>query len=446
MTEDHQHETTHSQEGVSHTLEIVVPAETVSERIDRVAQAYRSQARLPGFRQGKAPLGMIRQKFGEEIQKRVLDDMIPEHLSRELESRELEPVDSPELADVDFTPGQELKFSVRFDTAPEVEVPEDLELRATRPRVEVTDEMVDEALEGLRERSARLMPAEEGATAAEGMYARCEISLFPKDGKGKRLAEENRLVPVGEEKAIPGLDDQLPGMEIGEQREFVTRLSDEYPNDLLAGKEVRCRVEVEELKRRQLPALDDELAKEIGVEDLEALRDEVREDLRRQLEARAENQVEDQVLEQLRQSHPVDVPRSLVERRLDEMSRRLANSVAQQGGDPQEAVDWQAFRAEQRSSAETSLAEELLLDSVADNEEIEVGDDEVNARIRQQVERSEGGKSRPVASVIQQMRKDGSFESLRLTLRRRSALAKLKARATIELENGDSSGSVQSPD
>lgn len=439
MTEDSGHSSSHSQDGVSHTLEITVPADTMTARLDVVTRAFRDQARMPGFRRGKAPLGMVRQQFGEEIRKRVLDDALPEHLGKELESRELEPIDTPELERLDFEPGGDLTFVVRFDTPPEVEL-RDTDLSATRLAVEVTDEMIQESLDDLRQRAARLVPADDDATAAEGMYARCDITLFPKDGKGRRLAEENRFVPVGEEKAIPGLNAQLDGMAVGEEREFVTQLADDYPNDLLAAKEVRCRVKVQELKKRHTPTLDDDFARDLDFESLDALRDRIRENLATEMEHQAERKVDDQLLAQLREKNPVQVPRSLIERRLDQMSRRFATDLAQQGVDPREALDWNAFRREQRSGAEASLAEEMLLDQVAEEAEIEVDEDTVTAEIRRQVEKSDGGQKRPVASVVQQMRKDGSFTAMRLSMRRRKALEHLRHHATIEPENGDSSG------
>lgn len=430
---------THSQDGVNHTLEITVPAETMSERFDQVARAFREQARLPGFRPGKAPLGMVRQKFAEEIRKQVLDDLLPRRLGMELESRDLEPLDTPELENLDFQPGDDLVFKVRFDTAPEVDVTV-TDLTATRPAVEVTEEMIQESLDDLRDRSARLVPADEDATAREGSYVRCDITLFPKNGKGRRLAEENRFVPVGEEKAIPGLNAQLEGMAAGEEREFVTELSERYPNDLLAGKEVRCRVRVQEIKKRHTPPIDDELAKDLDFESLDALREQIRSNLEAEMESKAERSVDDQLLTQLREANPVEVPASLIERRLDEMSRRFANDLAQQGVDPSEALDWRAFRREQRPNAQSSLADEMLLDRIAEDEGIEVSEETLNQEIQRQVELRDGGKERPVASVIQQMRKDGSYTAMRLSMRRRKALEHLRARATIDRENGDESG------
>ncbi len=337
---------------------------------------------------------------------------------------------------MDFEPGSDLEFTVRFDTAPEVTV-ENTALTASRPVVEVTDEMIDEALEQLRDRAGRLVPVAEGTAAAMEMFARCEITLLPKDGKGKKLAEDSRFVRVGHEQAIPELNEHLVGMAEGGSSEFVTELSQQYPNSILAGREVLCQVKLAELKERQLPEIDDEFAKDLGVEDLAALRARAGDDIRTNLESSADRAVEARLLQGLREANPVDVPESLVERRLDEMSRRFANDLAQQGIDPRNALDWQAFRGEQRGNAADSIAEEMLLDRVAENEGIEVDDDAVEAEIRSQLEQSEGGKERPVVSVIQQMRKDRSFESLRLTMTRRLALDHLRGHATIEDESGE---------
>ena len=436
------HEATHSHEGVRHTLEIVVPQETMDAKVITMAEAFRAHARLQGFRKGKAPLSMVRSQYRDEIRQRVLDDTLPELLGLELEARKLSPLGQPELTAVEFEPGGALTFSVKFDTAPEVTVGE-LDFKASRPAVEVTDEMVQEALGELRERFAGLEPAEEGAKVEAGLYARCEIALLPRDGKGKRLAEENRFVHVGEEKALPGLNDELPGMTVGEEKEFVTQVAPGYPNDLVAGKEVLCRLKVEELKARKLPEVDDDFAADLGAEDLATLRERVREDIESDLQARADRKVESDLLEQLRLANPFEVPGSLAEKRLDEMVRRLAHDLAHQGIDPRDALDWNKFRSENRVGAEASLAEEMLLDKIAENAAIEVDDEVVQAEIERQWAAREGGKERPLASVIQQMRKDGSFDGLRLSMQRRSALDHLKAHATIDSDGGDDASKTE---
>jgi trigger factor len=437
MTETTTNQVEHSQEGVRHTLRIVVPAADMNERVDAATQAYRSRAKMAGFRPGKAPLSMVRKQFGKDIRKHVLDHMLPEVLSGELETRELRPLDSPELADVQFEPGTDLDFTVHFDTAPDVEVTQS-EFTAARPAVEVTDEMVIEALEQLRERGGRLVPAD-GVPAAAEMFARCELTVLPNDGKGKKLAEEDRFVRIGHEQAIPELNEQLVGMSEGDTREFATTLGAQYPNAILAGKEVLCRVVLTELKLRQLPEVDDDFAKDLGADDLAALRARVAEEIQANLEQNADREVQSQLLQALREGNPVDVPESLIERRLDDMSQRFANDLTKQGVDARNALDWQAFRREQRQAAADSIAEEMLLDRFAADHEIEVDDDAVEEEIRHQVEQSEGGKGRPVASLVQQMRKDGSFDGLRISLRRRLALDHLKTHATIDTTSSEMS-------
>ncbi|HJO04757.1 MAG TPA: trigger factor [Acidobacteriota bacterium] len=436
MTASMDHEAEHSHEGVHHTLRLVVPAETMRQQLDTAAQAFREHARLAGFRRGKAPLSMVAQQFGDQIRQRVLDNAIPELVRAELEARELQPLDSPTLGEVEFRAGEPLTFTVSFDTAPEVTIV-DLDLSATRPHLELTDEMIDEALGNLRERAASLAPAPEGEGISAGTYARCEIALFAKDGKGRKLLEENRYVHVGQEGAIPGLNTQLEGLTVGQERTFVTELADTYPNALLAGKEVRCRVQVAEIKSRQLPAIDEDFAKDLGMDDLAALRAKIAEDLKQSLEAKAEREVEQQLLDQLRKKNPVEVPASLIERRLDEMSQRFASDLARQGVDPREAINWAEFRAENRERASDGIADEMLLDRIADDEQLVVDDEQVTAEIRSQLEQSEGGNERPLPSVVQQMRKEGAFEGLRITMRRRFALDHLQDRATITQDGGE---------
>ena len=430
------HKAEYSRNGIHHTLQLVVSAETMRQRLDATAQAFRENARLAGFRRGKAPLSMVAQQFGDQIRQRVLDNAIPEFVRIELEERDLRPLDTPALSEVEFRPDESLMFTVSFDTAPEVIVA-NTDLSATRSRPELTDEMVDEALANLRERAASLAPASADESISAGKYARCEIALFAKDGKGRKLLEENRYVHVGQERAIPGLNSQLEDLTVGEERTFVTELADDYPNSLLGGKEVRCRVQVTEIKSRQLPTIDDDFAKDLGFDDLDELRIKVSKDLRKSLEAKTEREVEQQLLDQLRKKNPVEVPGSLIERRLDEMSQRFASDLAQQGVDPREAVNWAEFRAESRERACDGIAEDLLLDQIAEDEQLVVDDEAVTGEIRSQLAHSEGGNKQSLPAVVQQMRKEGAFEGLRKTIRRRFALDHLQDHATISDDGGE---------
>ena len=188
---------------------------------------------------------------------------------------------------------------------------------------------------------------------------------------------------------------------------------------------------------------DDDLARDLGFDDLPALRARATEDIERRLQIEAEQNVEAQLMQQLRDANPVDVPESLIEHRLDDMTRRFATDIANQGIDPHEAVDWAAFRRDSRDRASASVAEEMLLDAIADSEGLVVDDDAVTAEIRDQHARREGGKTGPLPALIQQMRKDGSYGTLRLVMVRRKALEHLKARATIDTDGGENASAAR---
>lgn len=427
--DDVEHEAEVEQVGTRVTMKITVPAETVTTHVDEVAKVFRQQARLQGFRRGKAPMGMIRQQFKEEIQERVLEHMLPQHLGAEIRVRDLKPIHNPILDNVDFEPGRPLTIEAHFDVEPEVEVSGYKDLAGTKTVMTVSDEAVESALGELRERAAKLEAVEDDDEIRLGDYVTVSMALFPRDGKGKKLAEEDRLVKVGEERGVPGLNTQLEGLEAGATREFVTELGDTYPNDLLAGKEVNCKIEVREAKRRVLPAVDDEMARDLGFGDLEELRAQTRKDYEQHVDERAETDLARQLMDQVLDANPIDVPESLVEARLEQSIQRTAEELASQGIDPRTGFDWAAYRDDGLPAARRAVSEEIALDGIAAAEELAVEDAEVLAEIENQMgSQGEGA----VAALAQRMRKEGSFENLRRAMLRRRALDFVKGHATIE--------------
>ena len=423
-----EHEASVDRVGSRVIMEIAIAADEVSEALDEVARAFRKQAKLQGFRRGKAPLGMIKQKFAEEIRENVLDRLIPLHIGHEIKARELKPIHNPRLDDVDFTAGEPLTIKTHFDVEPEVDVSGYKDLAATRTVRPVAEESIDRAVSNMREQAAKLESIEDGGIEP-GDYVIARITLFPREGKGKKLAEEERFVRIGEEEAIPALNTQLEGQNKGATREFVTELGASYPNDLLAGKEVTCRVEVQEIKRRHLPAVDDELARDLGFADLEELRAKMRESYTERMQEEADREVARQLMDQVIAANRVDAPESLVDARLDQSMQRTAEDLARQGVDPRESVDWAGYRADNRPHAERAVTEEILLDGIATAEDLSVDDAEVLAEIESHHEGQPEGAG---ARLAQQMRKEGSFEALRRAMLRRRALDFVKAHATIE--------------
>jgi len=434
---DHDHEHSHGpveheasveQEGARVRMKITVAAEEVAEAMDEVADMFRKRAKMQGFRQGKAPMGMVKQRFAEEIRENVLDQIIPLHVGHEIKERELKPIQNPILEKVDLEPGTPLLIEVYFDVQPEVEVTGYKDLEATKAVRPVSDESIEKAVANMREQAAELESIEEDGIEP-GDYVIARIELFPRDGKGKKLAEEERFVHVGEERSIPALNQQLEGQTKGSRREFVTELGDSYPNDLLAGKEVFCKIEVQEIKRRILPAVDDDMARDLGFEGLDELREKMRENYAAHMEEEAQREVARQLMDQVIAANPVAAPESLVDARLDHSMQRAAEDLARQGVDPRNSVDWDAYRAENRTHAERAVSEEILLDGIAEAEGLAVED----AEVMEEIEKHQEGQPEGAAQrVAQQMRQDGSFDGLRRAMLRSRALDCVKSHATID--------------
>lgn len=423
-----QHQAAVEQLGARVRMTLTVAGEEVAAALDQVAGMFRQRAKMQGFRRGKAPMAMIRQRFAEEIRENVLEQIIPLHVGHEIKERGLKPLHNPMLEKVDFEPGTPLLVEVYFDVQPEVAVTGYKDLTATKAVRPVSDEALEKALANMREQAAKLESIDEDGIDA-GDYVIVHIELFPRDGRGKKLAEEERFVHVGEERSIPALNDQLPGLKKGAEREFVTELGGSFPNDLLAGKEVSCRLRVQEIKRRKLPAVDDEMARDLGFADLAELRSQTRDNYARHLDEEAEQDVARQLMDRVINANAVNTPESLVDARLDHSMQRAAEDLARQGIDPRNSVDWAAYRAENRTHAERAVTEEILLDAIAAAEGLAVEDADVLAEIERHQEGKPQGTTQRIA---QQMRQDGSFDGLRRALLRRRALELVKRHATIE--------------
>ena len=437
MNHDHDHDHDHpnveheaevDQVGSRVTMKIMISAEEASSNIDEVSKIFQERAKMQGFRRGKAPINMIRQRYRDEIRENVLDQLIPLHVGNEIKARGLKPIHNPMLEDVNFEPGHPLTFTAKFDVQPEVEIAGYKNLAASKTVRLVEDKAVDSAVSNMREQAAKLESVEDGGILA-GDYAIVKIALFPRDGKGKKLAGEERFVHVGEERSIPSLNTQLEELKKGDTRKFVTKLGESYPNDLLADKEVTCRVEVQEIKRRHLPPVDNDLARDLGFADLSELREKTKENYAAHLEEDAQRDVARQLMDQVIAANPVDPPESLVEARLDHSMQRAAEDLARQGVDPGHSVDWAAYRAENEPHAKRAVTEEILFDAIVNAEGIEIEDAEVLVEIENH---QEGQPEGTAASVAQRMRQDGSFDGLRLAMLRRRALDLVKSHATIE--------------
>ena len=356
--------------------------------------------------------------------------MIPRVVGDVLRERGVEPVDTPDVRDVTIEPGQPLTFTASFDTVPAFEPGDYSTIALRRPSSDVDDEAVAGALERLRQRAARFEPVE-GRGVEHGDTALVDLERREGGPLGARPADIHKGVSVelGSSANPPGFDQELVGLEAGATKTFTIHFPADYAAADLAGSDMTYTVTVHGIKKRVLPALDDEFAKDLGeFESLDALRARVREDLEHEARHNADREMRAELMKQLAARVPFEVPLSLVEREIDRRIEDFARRLMEQQVDPREAgIDWNAFRESQRDPAREAVGGALALDEVARREHLDVTEEEVEREIARYGERT----GRTPAAVRARLEKEGGMARIYAGLRREKSIDFLMARATI---------------
>lgn len=411
------------------TVRVEISRDVVDAEIDRIARDYSRKARIPGFRPGKTPARVIKQRFKEQILHDVAHELVPRAVDDALRERGVEAVATPDVRNVTVNPGEPLVFTADFDTLPPFE-PGDLSAIAlvrTPPKVE--EEAVQLTLGRLRDRAAKFEPVEgRGADHGDTLT----IDLERQDPDGKTDSHKGVNVEIGAKANPPGLDEQLLGLEKGAAKTFTLHYPADYQVAEMANADVRYAVTVTDIRKRVLPELDDEFAKDLGEFDtLDALRARVRADLEHEAMHEGERQVRAELMKQLAARVPFDLPAPLVERELDRRIEEFAGRLMEQQIDPRQAgIDWPAFRESQREVARETVASALVLDEIARREQIAPSEDDIEQEIARFAERT----GRTPAAVRAGLEKQDGLSRVRAGLRREKSIDFVMARATISGE------------
>jgi len=426
-------------------LVVEIPSTVVDAEIDKVARDYSRAARVPGFRPGKVPAKVVRQRFRDQILHDVAHGLIPRAVDEALRERGVEPVDTPDIRDVVVEEGQPLKFTASFETVPPIEPGDYASITLHQRNTGVTETEVDEALNNLRQRAARYEPVN-GRSIQRGDSVVMDMvrTAIPKDDEplvviaGEPAPQSSAepqtdkhdgvTVEIGAPANPPGFDDELMGMEEGRQKTFDVRYPDDYAIQELAGTTVNYSVIIKAIRTRVIPELDDEFAKDLGeFDDLSALRTRVRSDLEHEASHEAERDLRGELLKQLASRVTFELPASLLDREIDRRMEEFVRRLMDQQIDPMKVnINWEEFREKQREPAIEAVRGALALDEVARREQITVSDEEISAEVDRYAERS----GRSAAAVRAKLEKEGGIARLYSGLRREKTVEFLLARAT----------------
>jgi trigger factor len=421
-------------------LTFEIPSDVLDAEITRVAKGYSRTARVPGFRPGKVPAAVVRQRYREQILYDVAHDLIPKVVGEALRERGLEPVATPDIRDVVLEEGQPLTFVADFETMPPIEPGDYTGLTLRKPPAVLEVGAVDRALEQLRQRAARWHPVEDRASGTGDTLLldlsrtrRTGLIQIPGEGPSRSPDDhpevmQNVSIELGAGANPPGFDAHLSGSRAGDTRAFTVTYPPDYEVQELAGATVDYDATIKGVRRKELLPLDDDFAKEVSdLETLDALRDRVRADLQKGAEHDAEHQVRHEVMQTLAsrlKAAPEVLVNQEIDRRLEDFVRRLM----EQGIDPVKAgIDWDDFRERQQGPSSDTVRATLVLDEIARRESIAATDEDVTREVERFGERA----GRPPAAVRARLEKEGGLDRIRAGIRREKTMAWILEKAQI---------------
>ena len=401
-------------------IQVEVPADEVTRQTETLIQKYQKTARLPGFRRGHVPPTIIRQRFSEAIKSDVVEALIPRYFRRETERLQMHPVSQPRVTDLHLHDGEPLRFKATFEVLPDINLEGYKELRADHPEITVTETDIERALTDLQEQQATFNPVE-GRALADGDFAQVSLDGNPKSGEGQPVHMDEVLVEIAGKNTMPEFTSSLRGTNVGDEKTFDVNYPEDSEDKRLAGKVFSYTAKVHAIKQKNLPALNEEFAKSLGdFADIETLRKRIREDIAANRQREAERVAKDKLVAQLIERNDFEVPEALISRQIDIRLERGLRALAAQGltAEQMKKMDFDRLRVGQREQAIQDVKASLLLEKVADAENIQVSDEEVDREVEALAKQTK----QTAEAVRARLTREGGLDRIRTRIRSEKTL------------------------
>ncbi len=428
------------EEACKREVSVEIPADVVSKQQAALVEQYSKQARLPGFRKGKVPASIVRNRFAGEIQNEVMESLVPQYFREAVVKGGFRPVSQPYIYALEAEPGQAIRFKAAFEVLPEFELGRYQDIKVERPKITVADEEVEAELRRLQERQASFDPVDEESGARDGEFAQVSFTATPKEAAEKPAEGETKtgasqpvqmdevLVEIGGANTIPEFTQNLRGARSGTEHSFDVTYPQDFHDPRLAGRTFSYSVKVNAIKKKTLPELNDDFAKELSqdFQTLDQLRERIRENIEHQKLHAAEHDAKEKLIEQLLEKQEFPVPRALVERQIDLRLERGLRALAAQGmrTEDMRRMDFRRLRAGQREAAVKEVKSGLLLERIAQAEGIQVSDEDLEQEISALAQQT----GQTPEQVRQKLKEEGALERIRGRMRSEKALNFLYSR------------------
>lgn len=370
------------------TLTIEVEAAEVSKAVDNAAKRLANRVNIPGFRKGKAPRKIVERHVGiEALKQEAFDIIAPKAFNDAIDEQKIVPVTRPKIDIVTLEDGQNLVFKATVVPRPEVKLGEYKGLKVEKKVAEVTDEDVEKQLKTFQDRQAKMVDAPEGAAVKDGDFTTLDFEGFVdgeafEGGKG-----QDYPLQIGSGSFIPGFEEQLIGVKVGEEKDVNVKFPENYHAENLAGKDATFKCTIRSIKHKELPEINDELAKKVSkFETLDELKADIRKNLEENAERKAVSEQRTQAIDKATENIEVDIPAVMIDNRVTAMIQEMAMRLEQQGMKLEQylqyaGTDIAKIREDYRETAEKNVKTDLMLEEVAKAEDIKVEAKDLDAEV-----------------------------------------------------------------
>ena len=362
--------------GTTRQLEIEVSPEKVDKAFKEVMEDIRKEAKISGFRPGKAPMDIVQKQHGQDAQDEVKKRLIPEAYQHALEENKLDPISYPEIADVVMSPSGALIFTAKVDVCPEVNLQKYKKLKLKREKIKVTEDEVKEAMESMRRMHSEFEDID--SPLKKGDFGVCDVETFIDD---KCISKERKdmWIEVDKDASLFGMGEQLEGLKKGEEKEMEVTLPENYPDKKYAGQKAIFKLKINGTKERKIPELNEEFFKKLGKENLEDVKEEIKKQLLERKEANVKISMKNEIINQLISSHSFDLPEAMVKRQFKVLQEKIADELLQKGVEKDSIESHQKeMKKNIEKEAEGKVKLYFILDKIANIEDIKVTDEDIN--------------------------------------------------------------------
>lgn len=417
-------------------LAIEIAVEEVTKAFEKTYDSYMRYVKVPGFRPGRVPRGVVKQRFSKEIKDEVIGNLIPHALEHAIQDHKLPIIGEPHLEEFTLDEGQPLKFRVKIEVLPEIELKEYKGLKATKRVTKVTDEDVESVIQRWREEAAEFVPVED-RPAKDGDFVSVDLVGKYLDPQAEHEKEDLKAeaveIEIGGQASLPEFTENLRGVKPDDVREFRVAYPEDFGSKGLAGKTIDFTATVLAIREKELPEVNDEFAKDSGgYENAQEMHDKIREGLVKNAEADADNVLRENLISQLLDSHGFEVPNVLVNQQVQSRLQELSHQIKHMGLPPEflNTINWEERINEAKTAAVRDVRSALLVGRIGQAENVAVGNEEIDEEIESMAARM--GLS--AEEVKARLTRDEAISSIETKLRYRKALDVVVNNAEVTIE------------